>query len=520
MRDRITTHRRGGHHARRAHRREESPCKAVEPGLSGGAYRPLSNRDIERIHHTVLDVLENIGMASPIPVLVEHALDKGCRIDGKGRLHFPRALVEDVIAEAPKRQVSYGRDPDHDLEISGSRVYFDPGGEAVRTLDVETGRYRPSTLVDLYDFSRLVDRLEHVHGFSRVVVATELDDLFTTDINSLYASIAGTMKHVHVGFADAAHIDAAVELLELVAGGKDRYRKRPFCSTGGCQVVSPLAYGKDNSEVCVAAPKLGPSVSVVIAPQAGATAPAALAGTLVQTVAETLGALLLVNLVHPGFPVSFGPWPFVSDLRTGAFSGGGGEEAVLSAAAAQIGNYYGLATSVGAGMSDSKWPDNQAGYEKGITIALAALAGANSVSETAGMMASLIGCSFEAMVIDNDMLGCIQRALRGIEVTDETLSYEVIKEVVDGPGHYLGHPQTLELMESEYLYPLVGDRGSLDEWEEEGRRDILERARQRACAILSSHYPEYIDARADAAIRQRFPIRLPREAMQPGCGRW
>jgi len=77
-------------------------------------------------------------------------------------------------------------------------------------------------------------------------------------------------------------------------------------------------------------------VWVVIAPQAGATAPAALAGTLVQSTAETLAALLLVNLVHPGHPVIFSSWPFVSDLRTGAMTGGSGEEGVLNAAAAQV----------------------------------------------------------------------------------------------------------------------------------------------------------------------------------------
>ncbi len=520
MQEHVTTKRMGGRDTRRARRQEETSAKVVEPGLSGGTYRPLSDRDIERIHYTALDVLENIGMASPIPIVVEHALAKGCRMDDGGRLHFPRGLVEDVIATTPKEMVSYARDPDYDNEISGERVHFDPGGESVRTLDIETGRYRPSTLVDLYDFARLVDRLEHLHNFSRVVVATDIEDNFTADINSIYASIAGTAKHVGIGFADAAHIDAAVEFLDLVAGGEGQYMKRPFCSTGGCPVVSPLAFGADNSEVCVAGPRLGTGVGVVIAPQAGATSPAALAGTLVQTIAETLGALLMVNLVNPGFPVFFGPWPFVSDLRTGAFSGGGGEEAVLSAAAAQIGNYYGLMTSVGAGMSDAKWPDNQAGYEKGVSVALAALAGANSVSETTGMTASLIGCSFESMVIDNDMLGMIQRTLRGIEVTDETLSYDVIKQVVEGPGHYLGHPQTLDLMETEYLYPLIGDRTSPDEWEEAGRPDIVDQARARARALLSSHYPEYITPGVDTALRERFPILLPREVMSADNGRW
>ena len=60
-------------------------------------------------------------------------------------------------------------------------------------------------------------------------------------------------------------------------------------------------------------------------------------------------------------------WPFISDLRTGAFSGGSGEEALVMAATAQLCNHYGLITSVACGMTDSKTMDAQAGYEKAIT---------------------------------------------------------------------------------------------------------------------------------------------------------
>jgi trimethylamine--corrinoid protein Co-methyltransferase len=217
--------------------------------------------------------------------------------------------------------------------------------------------------------------------------------------------------------------------------------------------------------------------------------------------------------------MAFSPWPFVSDLRTGAFSGGGGEQALLAAAASQIGLYYGLPTSVGAGMSDAKWPDAQAGFEKGVTITAAALAG-GEVSEVAGMMASLMGCSFEAMVIDNDMLTNVARVLRGIDVTEETLSFETIRDVVRDPGHYLGHPQTLSLMESEYAYPDISDRRSQGEWEETGRPDIVDAARVRVREILSTHYPDHIDPATDRKIRERFDILLPEDAMRPGNGRW
>ncbi len=138
------------------------------------------------------------------------------------------------------------------------------------------------------------------------------------------------------------------------------------------------------------------------------------------------------------------------------------------AAVAQMANFYNLPGSVAAGMTDAKLPDNQAGFEKGVTTTIVALAGGNFVSESAGMLASLVGVSYEALVIDNDMLGLVQRTLRGIEVTDETLSVEVMREVAGGAGHYLGHAETLERMESEYLYPRIADRRSPDSWREAG----------------------------------------------------
>jgi trimethylamine--corrinoid protein Co-methyltransferase len=388
-------------------------------------------------------------------------------------------------------------------------------------LDVESRKFRSSTLNDLYDFARLVDQLDNIHWFSRTVVATDIEDLYEFDMSVAFACAAGTQKHIFSGFNLPEHVKQGVAMFDAILGGEGRFRERPFCSANTCSIVPPLRYGEDNGAVSMECARLGMPVNMVIAAQAGATSPAALAGTLVQTVAETLAGLALVNLTVPGHPMIFSNWPFVSDLRTGAFSGGGGEEAVLNAASAQLTNFYDLPSGVAAGMSDSKFPDNQAGYEKGITTVLAGMAGANMVFESAGMLASLIGCSFEALVIDNDMLGSVQRAVRGIEVSDETLSYEVLEEVCcGGPGHFLGQPQTLSIMESEYLYPELGDRSTTGEWEENGSKLIHERAIGKVRELMSSHYPEYIDRKVAEELRRRYPIKLTAEAMTPGSGRW
>ena len=488
--------------------------------MHGGRYRPLTESDEKQIHHTVLDVLENIGMGDPIPIVKERALSCGCFINENGRLCFPRGLVEDVIASTPKNVQMLGRDPKHDLEIGSNRVHTYGGGEAVNMLDIGASTYRPSTLADIYDAARLMDQLDNVHAFSRFVVATEIKDQLSCDINTAYVSAAGTNKHLELTFANASHVQPTLEMLYMISGGKKKYQERPFANGGGCPVISPLRYGRHNSEVCVESIKLGSPIWVVVAPQAGATAPAALAGSVVQSVAEALAGLLMIELVEPGFPVIVGPWPFVSDLRTGAFTGGSGEEAVVSAGAAQMVNFYGLPSSVGAGMTDSKLPDYQAGYEKALTIALAAQAGCNNVSESCGMLGSLMALSLESMVIDNDLLGAVMRTVRGIEVNEETLSYDVIEQVVYGEGHYLRTEQTLGLMRGGYEYPALADRRTPDEWMAAGSPDIRQQAGERVKSILSTHYPEYIDPVTDAKIRAKFPILLAAEDMRAGGTRW
>ncbi|MEM7226855.1 MAG: trimethylamine methyltransferase family protein [Pseudomonadota bacterium] len=513
----------GGRAARVALRQESKAGRVVWPGVEGGAFSPLSQGDMQRIHEAALDLLETLGIGDPTQELLDLTLDKGCTLNEHGRLCFPRSLVEDIVAKACREYVVHARGsraPDYDIRAGGKRVHFCTAGSAVTTYQYDTKDYRPSTLVDVYDFVRLIDQLDNIHLVGQPIIATDIDDLFEHDIGVLYAQICATEKPLSMSFAHRDHIKRGIEMFDMVLGGEGEFLKKPFVVFGGCPIVSPLRFGEDNLEILIETSQLGLVSDIAVAPQAGATAPAPLAGTLVQLAAETLACLCVVNLIKPGCPMTFAMWPLVSDLRTGAFSGGSGEEAILAAAAVQIGRFYDLPNSVGASMSDSKIPDAQAGYEKGVTTTLAAHAGCNRVCESAGMLGSLMGCAFEQLVIDNDLLGMVLRTVRGIEVNDQTLSLDAIKQVALDPGHYLGHPQTLELMESEYLYPDVGDRTAQGAWVQEGSKDMLERAHQRAVEILSTNYPTHMNPATDAKIRDRFPIRLPVEAMSAASGRW
>jgi trimethylamine--corrinoid protein Co-methyltransferase len=227
-------------------------------------------------------------------------------------------------------------------------------------------------------------------------------------------------------------------------------------------------------------------------------------------VAECLAGLVYVNAVKPGHPAIFGTWPFVSDLRTGAMSGGSGEQALLTAGCAQMHRYYDLPGGAAAGIADAKLPDMQAGWEQAMSNVMAGMSGLNMVYEAAGMHASLLGFCLESLILGDDLIGQALRCVRGIEVTEDSVSLEVIRATcLDGPGHYLGSAQTLELMQTEYVYPTLGDRSSPKEWDELGKPDLIHKATARKTEILASRSAARFDPALDARIRAAFAIHLP-----------
>ena len=250
-------------------------------------------------------------------------------------------------------------------------------------------------------------------------------------------------------------------------------------------------------------------ILLLSAGQAGATAPAPIGGAIVQAVAECLAGLIYVNSIEKGYPAIFGTWPFVSDLRTGAMSGGSGEQALLTAGCAQLHRFYNLPGGAAAGIADSKLPDMQAGWEQATSNVMAGLAGLNLVYESVGMHASLLGFCLESMVLGDDLLGQALRCVKGIEITDSSLSFQTMKEIcLNGPGHYLGHNQTLSLMQTEYIYPNLGDRTSPKEWAENGKPDLLLKAKERTKDLLSTPIKDELHPSLRKEINQKFPIHL------------
>mgnify|MGYP003626653612 FL=1 len=497
--------RRAGGRASRVALRSAPLAENVRPiraGMPGGRYRPLTDEGMTKIHAAALDALEQIGLSQAPPSGVALLTGAGAMLGDDGRIRFPRALVEDMLAVAARDITLHARDPKYDLHLTGSNVHFGTAGAAVHIVETETNSYRDSTAQDLYNAARITQNLDNVHFFQRAMVCRDVLDNYEMDINTLYASLSGTTKHIGTSISDPSHVKGIVDLLHQIAGGEEAWRARPFVSNSNCFVVPPMKFAEESCITMEACIRAGVPMLLLSAGQAGATSPAPIALTIVQAMAECLAGVVYANAIRPGAPCIFGTWPFVSDLRTGAMSGGSAEQALLTAGCAQMHRFYNLPGGAAAGISDSKLPDMQAGWEQGITNVLAGLSGLNMAYEAVGMHASLLGFCFESLVLGDDILGQVMRCVRGIDVTEDSTSIEAMKEVcLGGPGHYLGSDQTLKLMQTEYVYPVLGNRMSPKEWKEAGNPQLLDRAIARKNDILAKAGC-MINPEMDAAIRK------------------
>ena len=484
---------------------DQSPSRVFHVG---GDLCPLSPADVSAIVSHAFEILSTIGMASLPDAATQRALNAGAWHRSDGRLCFSEDMIRSALDRAPRRVTLPGFKPDKDLQIGGRRVHIGTGGAAVQMLDAASGAYRDSELSDLYELMRVLDASSNIHYGVRPVVARDLADPFELDINTAFACLKATSKPIGISFCDPDHVNPIVEMFDMALGHPGAFRARPFCMAVIVHVVPPLTYAPEGILMLEEAVQAGMIPQICSAGQAGATSPVTLAGALAQGLAECFAGLVVVDGIEKSAPCIYALMPFISDLRTGAMSGGSGEAAIANAAAAQLLSHVGLPSTVSAGMTDSKLVDAQAGYEKGYTVALAGHGGADMINLSVGMLGSIMVASPEAMVIDDDMCGAILRSIRGIEVSSDTLDLAAVERVVTHDGHYLGEGETLKRMKSDYYYPTLADRQSVNDWVEAGRLSIWDQARRRVSEILQAPPPTHLSADTEECIRAHYPIHL------------
>jgi trimethylamine---corrinoid protein Co-methyltransferase len=480
-------------------------------GFSGGIYKPLSPEGIATIHDAALTVLEKTGITweAGLSETVDLLEKAGAAVDREARrIRFSRGLIGEQVAKAPSRVRLYSRDGKNDLDLTEDKVHLGTGGAAVKILDLDTGQPRSSTLKDLYDLGRLVDRLDHIHFFLRPCIPTDISEA-DYDVNMFYACLKATGKHVMSGVNDEAGLHRIIDMAAMLAGGREPLREKPFISIITSFAISPLKLCTQSTRIMQECNRQGIPVALSAAPMSGSTSPMTMAGTLVQLHAEQLAGITICQLTRPGAPLLYGGIPGMANMATMGYLGGGVECGMMNAAIHQLAAHIEVPNYNSAGLSDAKLPDAQAGWEKAMTILLAAMGGSNYMHHSAGMLESMLTVAPEQYVMDDEIIGMTCKVLKGIDVDADHLALEVIDSV--GPaGNFMMSPHTMKYMRSEYFQGNgVSDRRIRHQWEQGGSNDARQRAREMARKMLASPEAPYIPADIDQAIREKFNILLP-----------
>ncbi len=467
----------------------------------GGQYTVLSRKEIENIHDATMKVLEDVGFEITYPPALELLEKNGAKVDTEQKkVYAPRELISKCIKQAPGEFTFYGRKEGQEIVLGGTRVQFGTGGTALNVLGFDRKK-RPSKARDIADIAALVEKLENLDF---LVVPLYPNDAAKGkgDINRFFPCFGHSSKPVMGGVYTLQGLRDIVDMASFLAGGRDKLQRKPFVGFI-TSIASPLRIDDLYAQLLMEVASMGLPLATSAAPTAGATAPITLAGTLVQQNAEALMGVVLTQLVNPGTPVLYSAVPSTMDLRTMSFLMGTIESGLMNAAVSQMAHYYRIPSYLTVGTTDSKIPDAQAAYESATTCLMGALAGGNFIHEAAGLLEGAMTASPAKYVIDNDIIGSCMRALRGVEINEDTLAVDVIARVGPG-GHFLAEEHTVKYMRTEAFFPRVSDRRSYQAWQEAGSKDSWTKAEEIASKLMEEEHEHFMDAGQEEEIRSKY----------------
>jgi len=467
----------------------------TNPRLSLGI---LSPEDIQRIHTATLDVIENVGVRFPSQKALDIWEDNGATVDRERMIvKAPGSLIEGALKKAPPTYPLAARDPSQDLPLDGNHVYVGTDGCGVQVLDINTGELRRSRLQDVADIARVADFKEEV-AFHWVAVSAQDMPPETRGLHELLAIWKNSTKHVQTeSIYSEREARAAVEMAAAVAGGRDRLRERPVLSVMQC-TAPPLGQDGGSIEAALVAAEAGLPVGFMTMAACLTTGPATLAGNLVVGNAEVISATALIQLAHPGAPVFYAAAQTASDLRTGAYTGGGPEDFLFGAATNVLSDFYDIPLSMGSFATGAKEPDWQAGVENSLSTFMASVVMSDMLLGVGLLHGSRIW-SFEQMLLDCEIFDLVRKMMEGIVVDDETLAMDAIRAVGPG-GNFLAQKHTKKHMRQIWT-PQFMDRRPYETWQEkqDGARDW---AREKARHILETHKPDPLDPNLAAELER------------------
>jgi len=447
----------------------------------------LSEEEIQRIHDESLILLEEVGMKIQSQTALELLATAGAKVDfEREHAYFPKSLVEETIHHAPSSIILYSRNGEPALHLEENNIYFNPGSAATHLLDRHTGERRQPKVADVIEFAKVVDSLPHIQAQSTALIPADVPASLS-DRYRLYQILCHSTKPIVTGTFALDAFEDMQGLLEAIRGSPKKLREKPLAIFDTCP-SAPLQWSELTVHDLLLGAKAGIPIELISMPQLGATGPITLAGSLVLHNAESLSGVVLTQLAAKGAPVIYGGSPTAVDMQYGTARLGAIESIMLTCAYTQMAKHYKLPTHGYLGLSDAKLGgDSQTGYEAATGLLLAAMAGMNNVAG-AGMLCFESTQSYEKLVIDDIIVGMVQRFILGLSITEETLALQELREVGSKGGDFLRLRHTLNWFRKEHYLPgeLV-DRQPYENWLSSGALTSGARARTSVETIISTH---------------------------------
>ena len=449
----------------------------------------LTPAEVEKIYDATLWIIEKVGVKFPSQRALDIWAASGADVDREKKIVKAKGeLIEAALKKCPPVYPLAARDSNQDLPLDGNHVFVGTDGCGVEVLDIQTGQRRMSKLQDVIDIARIADATEEV-AFHWVPVSAQDVPPETRGLHEIKAIWENSTKHVQTeSIYSISEAKAAVEMAAMIAGGKEALRKRPVLSLMQC-TASPLGHDGGSIDAALLAAEVGLPTGFMTMSACLTTGPATMAGTLAVGNAEVIAGTALLQLAYPGAPVFYAAAQAASDLRSGAYTGGGPEDFLFGAATNVLSDFYNIPLSMGSFATGAKEPNWQAGIENSLSTFMASIVMSDMLLGVGFLHGSRIW-SFAEMMMDCEIFSTIQKMMQGIEVNAETLALETIVAV--GPsGHFLAQKHTRQHMHDLFM-PQFMDRRPYGEWETK-KNDARDWALAKARKTLAEHQPEPLD---------------------------
>lgn len=450
----------------------------------------LEKNDLEAIHGASLKVLEDTGVLINSAETLELLASNGFQVDRRTKLvKMPEERITEAVKKCKRNFKWHARSEKHTVEVVDGRTKIGPGAQCLYYIDPETDQIRSPTLKDGIMIARLLDALDSASiGYVPVYLSDVPEHM--QSVVQIVTGIINTSKLTMGGSADKADFELTLKIADALLGDRELLRKKAVF-TGYIDPISPLGHDHTMLEVLLGYASWDLPVFVTVMALAGGTAPASLAGLLVQQNAEVLSSVAIASCVTKNPKIIYGSVSCPLDMRSGIASTGSPEFSLIGVGAIQLAKFYGLPCNMGV-QSDSKLVDSQTSYEKMQAALMAILAGADFSDLFLGSTEAFSAYSPVQAVIDDEIAANAMRIARGIEVNDRTLAVDVIAKT--GPmGNYLKHIDTLRSYKQEHLAAKLSDRTTRQQWTANGSKDAKRRAKERMVELLNSHTPEPLE---------------------------